>query len=310
MNTKEGPGGITPAAIDDQQLTAPFENGYHFPPKHTFTESIKLGAISLWKYTLTPIGFFIVLYGLLVVAWGGMLFLLLCNAAPAMCYPSCDDINSPRRVWIEYDSQIVNALFCVTGFGLAPWRFRDLYFLLQYRIIGKQVALQRLAAIHRGWFRLEGSDKLPVNLGPDTIADDTISRPIPSVPHPETKIPRAPLTGIRAAPTKLWKMDFVIWANIANTFLQCVLSGFMWAMNRFDRPSWAVGLFVALAAGVAALGGLMMFFEGNRVKGVEGVHVSPRDTERLSRDKEMGILHYNNIKDKRPKIKARKQAKN
>ncbi|KFY94778.1 hypothetical protein V498_03727 [Pseudogymnoascus sp. VKM F-4517 (FW-2822)] len=35
-----------------------------------------------------------------------------------MCHPTCDDINSPRRVWIEIDSQILNALFCVTGFGL------------------------------------------------------------------------------------------------------------------------------------------------------------------------------------------------
>jgi MFS family permease len=32
-----------------------------------------------------------------------------------------------RKVWIEIDSQILNALFCVTGLGLIPWRVRDLY---------------------------------------------------------------------------------------------------------------------------------------------------------------------------------------
>lgn len=100
-----------------KQKTDPFENGYQFPPKHTRFEATVIGLKAFWKFTCTPLGFFVVLYGLLVVAFGGMLFLLLCNAAPAMCKPSCNDINSPRRIWVEYDSQIVNALFCVTGFG-------------------------------------------------------------------------------------------------------------------------------------------------------------------------------------------------
>ena len=102
-----------------KQKTEPFENGYQFPPKHTWTEATMIGLKAFWKFTWTPLGFFVVLYGLLVVAFGGMLFLLLCNAAPAMCNPDCNDIDSPRRIWVEYDSQIVNALFCVTGFGMS-----------------------------------------------------------------------------------------------------------------------------------------------------------------------------------------------
>lgn len=281
----------------------PFENGYHFPPSYSFGESFKRGLISFGKYCLTPLGFFVVLYGLLVVAWGGMLFLLLCNAAPAMCYPTCDNINSPRRIWIEYDSQIVNALFCVTGFGLAPWRFRDLYYLLQYRILRRTMALRRLAGIHRGWFRLPGSQKIPVEIGPGNIDTLPAGQPNEGVPFPESKVPGTPLTGVRAVPTALWKMDFVIWSNIWNTFFQCCLSGFMWGMNRINRPSFAVGLFVGLAMVVAAMGGLMMFFEGKRVKKVEGVPVTEQDLERLARDKELGIVHYNNISDKKPKEK-------
>ena len=100
-----------------KQKTEPFDNGYQFPPKHTWSEATVIGLKAFWRFTWTPLGFFVVLYGLLVVAFGGMLFLLLCNAAPAMCNPDCNDINSPRRIWVEYDSQIVNALFCVTGFG-------------------------------------------------------------------------------------------------------------------------------------------------------------------------------------------------
>ncbi|KAJ0343020.1 hypothetical protein COL922a_000347 [Colletotrichum nupharicola] len=245
-------------ATAEKDLYEPYDNGYHFPPKHNWKQSLRIGAKAFWNYTWTPIGFFVVLYGLNVVAWGGMLFLLLCNASPAMCYPTCNDINSPRRKWVEWDSQIVNALFCVTGFGLAPWRFRDLYFLLQYRVLRKPEALCRLAGIHRG---------------------------------------------VRAPPTAIWKMDFVIWFNVWNTFLQCVLSGFMWGMNRYNRPSWATGLFVALACIAAATGGLMMFHESKKVKSIEGVPVSKNDQERLARDKELGIQHYNNIRDKPPKEK-------
>ena len=63
---------------------APFTNGYHFPPKHFFGQSMKLGCIAFWNYFLTPLGFVITIYGLNVVAWGGMLFLLLCNACECL----------------------------------------------------------------------------------------------------------------------------------------------------------------------------------------------------------------------------------
>lgn len=85
------------------------------------------------------------MYMLQVVAWGGMLFLLLVNAAPAMCHPSCNDLYSPRREWIEVDSQILNALFCVTGLGLLPWRLRDVWLLVR----GNWV---KLSKVHAGWF--------------------------------------------------------------------------------------------------------------------------------------------------------------
>ncbi|KAL9593609.1 MAG: hypothetical protein Q9179_005795, partial [Wetmoreana sp. 5 TL-2023] len=118
-----------------------YPNGYKFPPKHTWGESTLIGLKGFWKFTLTPLGFLIVLYGLNVVAWGGMLFLLLIGGGKQyMCFPpgshgekDCNNIDSPRRIWIEIDSQILNALFCVTGFGLIPWRFRDFYYLLKWR---------------------------------------------------------------------------------------------------------------------------------------------------------------------------------
>ncbi|KAI9736663.1 MAG: hypothetical protein M1834_000867 [Cirrosporium novae-zelandiae] len=256
-----------------------YPNGYKFPPKHTWKESISIGLRSFWKFFLTPFGFIVTIYGLNVVAWGAMIFFLLLNVAPAMCHPTCNDINSPRRVWIEIDSQILNALFCVTGFGLIPWRFRDLYYSLQFRIQGKHGALRKLAGIHNDWFRLPGSDQLPpdkpVQLSSDieNRSSDAIFSDNPAVPIPATKAPNPPPTGIRAPPTALWKLDFLIWMYVLNTVFQIILSGFMWGLNRYDRPSWSTGLFVALGCTVAGVGGIMAFLEGKKVKGIEGVPV-------------------------------------
>jgi len=259
-------------SIDSQSQQSAPNNGYKPPPKLPWTTSTKIGLLAFWKWFLTPLGFGITIYGLLVVAWGGMLFLLLCNAAPAMCRPNCNDINSPRRVWIEIDSQILNALFCVTGFGLIPWRFRDLYWLMVFRlgITGRskeqrQRGIRMLAGIHRGWFRLQGSQDWQHE------GDATVDEHNPAVPLPLKKKLGAPLTGVRAPPTALWRMDFVIWMNVWNTFLQTCLCGFMWGMNRYNRPSWSTGLFVAMACIVAGLGGIMMAIEGKKVKKVEGV---------------------------------------
>lgn len=250
------------------------------------------------KWSCTPLGFLIVLYGCNVVAWGGMLFLLLCGAAPAMCeqntpanhFDGCNDINAPRRVWIEIDSQILNALFCVTGFGLIPWRFRDLYWLLRFRLCNerkkgrtaKMVGIRMLAGIHKGWFRLPGSDTLdeltlsqydetlvqPGNEAKNTSSmvskasngdsdeaspvhldgnNDDVQFGLAALPEsdertplPVSKTPPPPLTGVRAPPTALWKMDFVIWCNVWNTFFQTCLCGFMWGLNRYVESHFSI----------------------------------------------------------------------
>ncbi|KAK4456107.1 hypothetical protein QBC34DRAFT_9613 [Podospora aff. communis PSN243] len=290
---------IVPTETADP-TTAPFENGYHFPPKYSWQEATKQGLTSFWKFFTTPMGFFWTIYGLNVVAWGGMLFLLLCNAAPAMCYPDCDDIDSPRRKWVEWDSQILTALFCVPAFGFAPWRFRDLWYLMRYRILSDQTAIRRLAGIHAGWFRLKGSESLPVNVGPDNIPPNT---PLECVPFPESCMAVAPRTGTRAPATSYWKMDFVVHSMVLNTLAQCGLCGIMWGMNRYDRPSWTTGFLVALGMIIAMVSGYVMFLEGKKVKSIEGVALTDRDQEKLAYDKEKGIYHYNNIKAKKPKKK-------
>jgi len=320
---------------DHKRIVPPIKNrrvyssGYIPPPVIPWTTSTAIALKGFWKWLCTPFGFLFTLYGLNVVAWGGMLFLLLCNASPPMCwapvhsaeteghmspaaalalndgryprYHNCNDINSPRRVWLEIDSQILNALFCVTGLGLIPWRFRDWYYLMLWRFTSekksgrekKLYGLRVLAGIYNGWVRLPDSHTLDQTTSAEyqrstlkqpSTNNSSMASPVdgdleagsagPSdlrLPLPLAKAPDEPLTGIRAPPTALWKIDFFVWSQVMNTVFQICLCGFMWGMNRYNRPSWSTGLFIALAFIIAGMGGFVSFLEGKKVKRVEGV---------------------------------------
>jgi hypothetical protein len=252
------------------------------------------------RWLATPFGAFITLYSLNIVAWGGMLFLLLLNAAPAMCRPTCDDVNSPRRLWIEIDAQILNALFCVTGLGLAPWRLRDLFWWAVWRCRLRLPRWCWTSVAARGglcgwwarWWRggncrggrgsYEGDDAAVGDAGgnegllvlahlqsgwfrlPTAPADDdAATKDMNDARAPSPGRPRAP-------PTPRWKLDFVVWTAMLNTIVQVALASIMWAMDRFTRPSWATGLLVALASLVGAASGAVVYREQQRVKKVEG----------------------------------------
>ncbi|KGQ05204.1 hypothetical protein BBAD15_g9530 [Beauveria bassiana D1-5] len=216
--------------------------------------TIMHGLAAFWKFFITPAGFLITIYCLNIVAWGAMLFFLLLKAAPAMNHPSADDDSSPRKIWLEIDSQILNALFCVTGFGLAPWRFRDLYLFIRGAHMHDTAAMTKLAKQNRGWFR-------PPTWY--TQAEETAAAASDQVKPPT-------FTGRVAPPTPIWKLGFTIWMMVLNTILQAVLCFFMWHYNRIDRPSWATGTFIGLGCGVAMLAGLMSWWEGRKVKQIEG----------------------------------------
>ncbi|KAI6246959.1 hypothetical protein HI914_04608 [Erysiphe necator] len=279
--------------------TGQIENGYHFPPKYPWNESIIIMLRKFGKFIITPFGFFVTLYGLNIVGWGGMLFLLICNAAPSMCKPTCEESNSSRHKWIEIDSQVLNGLFCVTGFGTIPWRFRDLWYLLQYRVLKNDIGLKKLAVINRNWFRI--SSTLDKSAAQNCYAGDLINVKEITFHGPEYKSFSPSLTGLYAPPTATWKLDLVIWAMIWNTVFQAVLSGLMWGLNYHERPGWSTGLFITLGCIAGGIGGLIIFLESQKVKAIEGVEVTQQDLARLAHDQENGILHYNNIKDKKPK---------
>ncbi|KAI9640728.1 hypothetical protein NHQ30_011037 [Ciborinia camelliae] len=240
--------------------------------RHGWGPAIKHGLAAFWKFALTPTGFLITIYGLNIVGWGAMLFFLLIDVAPAMDYPSADSIDSPRKKWLEIDSQILNALFCVTGFGLAPWRFRDLWNLCRVRFGKNRNAMKRLAEQNKSWFR-------PGAWYTDSLKNDNEENGISA---PTT------FTGEVAPPTSLWKLSFVVWMMILNTLFQGVLSGFMWGYNRINRPSWATGLFIGCGCIVSMLAGAMMWWEGRKVKMIEGpviTIVEPEDKEMQLEDR-------------------------
>lgn len=217
------------------------------PPKEPWLKAIGHGLKAFWKFFLTPTGFLITIYGLNVVAWGAMLFFLLLKAAPAMNHPDNGDADSsPRKIWIEITSQILNALFCLTAWGLAPWRFRDLFWVAQWRFSPSKTrshaAIKRLAARNESWFRMREEEY---------EAKETFH-------------------GTRAPPTASWKLDFVVWMMVLNTLFQVGMAFFMWHWNRIDRPSWGTGTFIGLGCGVSLLAGVMTWWEGRKVKIIEG----------------------------------------
>ncbi|KAH8161985.1 hypothetical protein CIB48_g6274 [Xylaria polymorpha] len=298
-------------SASDAAGTIEYANGYHFPPKYPMKEQFRMFVAWYWNFYNTGFGLFFTIYALNVVGWGFMLLLLLLSASPQMCWVNgkfdCDNINSQRRIWIEIDSQVLTALFSATGFGLAPWRARDLYLLLRYRINKDQKALRMLAGVHRHWFRLQGSEQLPPTLGPKNIEEATAPYDTSSIPYPLEAIPDPPPTGVRAPPSEFWKMDFIAWLNVWYVIFQAFLSGIMWGMSRYDRPPWTTGLFFALTFITSSLAGIMEALQVMNVKAIEGVPLTKGDMARLARDTELGIPHYNNIKDKDPEEEQRKR---
>ncbi|KAI4725466.1 hypothetical protein E4T49_06805 [Aureobasidium sp. EXF-10728] len=116
-NVSPVPSATTPGNADNKSLDPLIQSFSHSTtepeaPK-TWQQTVVTGLVAFWRFFKTPTGFLITLYGLNVVAWGAMLFFLILKAAPAMNHPDGGDADSsPRKIWIEIDSQILNALFC------------------------------------------------------------------------------------------------------------------------------------------------------------------------------------------------------
>ncbi|KAK5441447.1 hypothetical protein LTS15_011279 [Exophiala xenobiotica] len=157
-----------------------------------------------WASLHTFRGLIVTIYALNVVAWGGMLFLLLCNAAPAMCHPDCNNINSSRRIWIDINSRVLTTLMATPAFLLAPERLRNLHYLVIYHMWKDAEYLSLLIAANDAWFQTEPSAAIESKFAYRQIA--------------------------------LWKLGCVVWARFTNTVAYVVAMASMWCYNRFNRP--------------------------------------------------------------------------
>ncbi|QDS77052.1 hypothetical protein FKW77_006917 [Venturia effusa] len=247
--------------FSNEQLQSTYPALHH---KCSWLATIKHGLSAFWKFFITPTGFLVTIYGLNVVAWGAMLFFLELKAAPAMNHPDNGDADSsPRKIWLEIDAQILNALFCLTAWGLAPWRFRDFWWLICRRLhIGSDngiTAYHRLVARNEGWYRMTEEE----------------------VQHASNETDRfgcqQTFTGERAPPTARWKMDFVVIMMVLNTLLQVGMAYMMWHYNRIDRPAWGAGLFIGLGCAASLFAGLMTWFEGRKIKRIEGPKIISKE---------------------------------
>jgi hypothetical protein len=257
------------AAVEERQYDGPrpaqrqptLKEQAHSDEKHGWSETTQNGLKEAWKFVSFPTGLLMTIYGLNIVAWGAILFFLLLGAAPAMNHPSKDAPYSPRKIWLEIDSQILNTLFCVTGFGLARWRFRDLWWMMRVLLTKNKNAMKRLSEQNKAWF------------WPSAWYHEDDAE------MEKAGAKRATFTGEVAPLTSLWKLSFVVWMMVLNTAFQAVLAAMMWGYNCFNRPTWATGTFIGLGCGVSALAGVMMWWEGRKVKKIEGPVVKIVDAE-------------------------------
>ncbi|KAJ5369575.1 hypothetical protein N7509_014187 [Penicillium cosmopolitanum] len=216
----------------------------NYQEKQSWGKAFRKGSVASWQFICTPTGLFITVYGLNVIAWGAMLFFLLLNVGPMT--------KEQKSIWIEIDSQILNGLFCLTSWGLAPWRIRDTYWLLVWRIGSgerSRNSINHLAKRSASWFRMRECDF-------ENSCDE--------IPLRKT------LTGKSAPATKTWKMDFVVINMLLNSLFQIGMATFMWEYNRHTRPSFGVGLFIGLGCFSSLLAGIMTWWEGRKIKRIEG----------------------------------------
>ncbi|KAJ5401074.1 hypothetical protein N7465_011563 [Penicillium sp. CMV-2018d] len=230
-------------SLPESQLDHNESNQDTIAPKVSWGTTFKKAALATWRFILTPTGLFILIYGLNVIAWGAMLFFLMLGVSSMS--------KERKEIWIEIDSQILNALFCLTSWGLAPWRIRDTYWLLIWHFgsaNASKKSIMHLAKRNSSWYRMRDSE--------ESNCDEMVVR--------ET------LTGKAAPPTKTWKMDFVVINMLLNSLFQVGMATFMWEYDRHTRPAFGVALFIGLGCFSSLLAGLTSWWEGRKVKRIEG----------------------------------------
>jgi len=88
---------------------------------HSRREKFKRSMRGFGRYVRKPVGFLVSLYAFLLTFWGAAWVLFLIGWI---------SVEGRQAYFIEICDQILTALFCVVGIGLAPWRAVDTYHMI------------------------------------------------------------------------------------------------------------------------------------------------------------------------------------
>lgn len=88
---------------------------------HSRRAKFKRGMRGFARYIRKPVGFLVTLYAFLLTFWGAAWVLFLIGWI---------SVGGRQAYFIEICDQILTALFCVVGIGMAPWRAIDTYHMV------------------------------------------------------------------------------------------------------------------------------------------------------------------------------------
>lgn len=234
------------------------------------------GLLKLWQRIWTPMGVLISVYFLLIVAWGTTLFVIMIGwtALPVL----------QRFQWIEICSQILTALFAITGIGFLPWRLCDTYHII---LIADYARLARVREKRQSARQILGSQsfKETAEAAPTTPFERALlqqqeSTVILVLTERERRHLRKsvraiaksktwfrPLGTMSQRATSLKMLAIIILLNDLNSGFQCVLCGFMWCVAPPKRPLWVIAMTICGALLSTSIAGLLVAIGSWRASG-------------------------------------------
>ncbi|PIL37095.1 hypothetical protein GSI_00787 [Ganoderma sinense ZZ0214-1] len=215
----------------------------------------------VWSFLKTPLGIATAIYGFLIVFWGTAIVVFL--------IPIINLHNDIQQgYWVELSQQVETGLFTITSIGFIPFRVMDTYRICKIWRYKRKIARVRRRA---GLLELYDPDDLP-----DPVYDknhvQVLSEKEQIDLHYQQHQFMKSQTWYRPHGTqthRAFPITMALWiciCNDLNSFFQCLLSGTMWGLDRFERPAWttATTLPAAFIAGIIA--GVLIYLGGRRTR--------------------------------------------
>ncbi|GAA94930.1 uncharacterized protein L969DRAFT_83119 [Mixia osmundae IAM 14324] len=303
LPVSDRPEGPLPDASDKASISSSAADlDAHIIASHKKTKKEKFRAImkGVWAFMKTPLGIFVTIYGICVVFFGAALVLILMGAIPSH-YHSHD-------LYVEYCSQVLDGLFCITGLGLIPWRVVSLWHMAHIWTYANRVWRRRRRggmAVLRDRNDLPDpecfaglSEKEKLALEESTEAPEEVvltDKELKSLRYHQNKF-AAGQTWYKphATPThRAFPLSWALWiclCNIVNSLAQIALLTVMTTYNYRNRPAVSTALCIVVGFGVGITAGVLIWQGSERTKKkkevAEAIEAHEQD---LSSDSKAGL---------------------